>query len=221
MFIITKTTAAARPVSLEQIAAMVIVQQRFGFITDFCWRQRCLLLSNCCRKKSVFPKTKPTNNLHNISSMNQTQRRKQQQDLQLHRHHNQQQHYQQNYSQPFTVIAAIIVALALFVNCPAFVVAEPKTATRSIATGSHENDHNRLHANWLEYQRQTLRPRATQSTAGTTTSGAAAAGAATANNNYLSPELGNIFTQLGIFIQARQRNATEIAQHIFFKYYNT
>lgn len=220
MFIITKTTDVARPVSLEQIAAMVIVQQQqqwLGFITDLSWwrrkQQQCLsMTANCCRKNSVFPKNRQNFNSHNSSSMDKTQR-------QHHQHHH--HHHQPIYSQPFIVIA-IIVALVLFVNCPAFVVAASKTATRSIATSSNENDPNRLHANWLEYQRQTLRPRATQSTAGASTAAAAAAAAAvTANHNYLTPELGNIFQTLGIFIQARQRNATELAQHIFFKYYNT
>lgn len=32
---------------------------------------------------------------------------------------------------------------------------------------------------------------------------------------------GNIFSQLNSFIQTRQRNATDIAGNIFFKYYNT
>lgn len=218
MFIITKTAAIARPVSLEQIAKMVIVQ-RLNFITDLCWRrwlQRCLQSNNCCQNYSIFAKNKQNFNLHNNSSMDQRRRRRRWRDK---RHQQQQQQHHishSKFSQPFIVIAVIVVlALFEFVNCPGLVMAASKPAVRSIADNSNENDPNRIHTNWLEYQRQTLRPRATQSAtttlAGTTTS--------TANN--LSPELGNIFTQLGIFIQARQRNATEMAQHIFFKYYNT
>lgn len=148
----------------------------------------------------------------------QQQQQQQLEQQQPHQHH----HHQSIFSQPFIVIA-VIVALVLFVNCPAFVVAASKTATRSIASGAHENDANRVHANWLEYQRQTLRTRQTQSTSGSPSAAAAAAAAAAIapNHNYLTPELGNIFQTLGIFIQARQRNATELAQHIFFKYYNT
>lgn len=216
MFIITKTTAVARPVSLEQISAMVIVQQRFEFIAELGWWQRrqnqqqqqCSSM-NCCRKKLVLLKSQQNyTNLDNNSSMDSTQQQQ--------KHH----HHQSIFSQPFTVIA-VIVALVLFVNCPAFVVAASKTAIRSIATSNNENDPNRLHANWLDYQRQTLRPRQTQSTAGSAAAAAATAAAITPNHNYLSPELGNIFQTLGIFIQARQRNATELAHHIFFKYYNT
>lgn len=224
MFIITKTTAAARPVSLEQISAMVIVQQRFEFIAELCcwWRQQrqqkqqCSSM-NCCRKNRVLLKnSRNYNNLDNNSSMDSTQQ--QQQQLQQQQHHH---HHQSIFSQPFTVIA-VIVALVLFVNCPAFVVAASKTAIRSIATSTHESDPNRLHANWLDYQRQTLsRSRQTQSTAGSPSAAAAAAAAITPNHNYLSPDLGNIFQTLGIFIQARQRNVTELAHHIFFKYYNT
>lgn len=218
MFIITKTTAAARPVSLEQISAMVIIQQRFEFIAElFWWRQKqqqqqCSSM-NCCRKKSVFPKIKQNyNNLDNNSSMDRAQKH----------HHHHHHHHQSIFAQPFIGIA-VIVALVLFVNCPAFVVAASKTAIRSIATSNHETDPNRLHANWLEYQRHTLRPRQTQTAGQSATAAAAAVAAAaiTPNHNYLSPELGNIFQTLGIFIQARQRNATELAQHIYFKYYNT
>lgn len=144
--------------------------------------------------------------------MDSTQQQRQRQ----HPHHQ----HQSIFSQPFIVIA-VIVALVLFVNCPAFVVAASKTAIRSIASSNHENDPNRLHANWLDYQRQTLRSRQTQSTAGSPAATAAATAAITPSHNYLSPELGNIFQTLGIFIQARQRNTTELAQHIFFKYYNT
>lgn len=207
MLIITKTTVAARPVSVEQqIAAMVIVQQRprLRFITDyFCWqRQRCW--SNGC-PNAISPKNQSIHNYHSDSSMDQVQRRHRQP---RHRHqHQHQNRHRPKFSPPFIAVAAI-VALALFVNCPAFVVAASKTAIRSIASGSHENDPNSLHTNWLDYQRQALRPRTTQSVA-------------SANNNYLTPDLGNIFTQLGIFIQARQRNASELAQHIFFKYFNT
>lgn len=215
MFIITKTTAAARPVSLEQISAMVIVQQRFEFIAKLsCWRwqkqqkQQQRLSMSCCRKNLVLLKNPQNyNNSDNNSSMDNRQ--------QL-----QQPHHQPKFSQPFIVIA-VMIALVLFANCPAFVVAASKTAIRSIATSNHENDPNRLHANWLDYQRQTLRSRQTQSTAGSSPPAAAAAAAISPNHNYLSPDLGNIFQTLGILIQARQRNATELAQHIFFKYFNT
>lgn len=39
---------------------------------------------------------------------------------------------------------------------------------------------------------------------------------------YQSPQdFGDILTQLGFLIQSRQRNASELAANIFFKYYNT
>lgn len=219
MFIITKATATARPVSLEQIGAMVIAQQRLGFIIDLCWRRpHCVESTNCCQHCSIFSKSTQNCTLHNTSSMDQRQRqRRRRRGREKHcNQHHQHDCSHTKFSEPFIVIGAI-VALALFVNCPAFVeAASSKPAIRSIASSTKETDPNRLHANWLEYQRQTLRPRATQSVTPTTVSQTPAV-----NSNYLSPELGNIFTQLGAFIHARQHNATEMAEHIFFKYYDT
>lgn len=167
MFIITKTTVAARPVSLEQIAAMVITRQRLRLINSW----RC---HNCC---TSLPKNRQNSNKtcnFRIVSMNQRQQ----------------------------FFAIGLIGLILIVSGPAFVTAASKTYVRSIA--SHENDPHRLHANWLEYQRQSVQPR-TQNI----------------QPHYLSPDFGNIFSQLGFFIQSRQRNATELAEKIFFKYYNT
>lgn len=98
-------------------------------------------------------------------------------------------------------VACAIVGLVLFVNSSTFVTgAKSKAVIRSIA--GHESDPHRLHVNWLEYQRQAKPvPRAQPAL------------------NYNVPDFSNIFSQL-LFIQSRQRNATELAENIFFKYYN-
>lgn len=44
---------------------------------------------------------------------------------------------------------------------------------------------------------------------------------ATRQEHHQQPTDGNIFAQLNSFIQARQRNASDLAGNIVFKYYNT
>lgn len=93
-----------------------------------------------------------------------------------------------------------LIGLAMLVNSPTFVGAASRNVPRSASIAGNEHSNNRLqHNNWFEFQRKSLNQRA----------------------QYQSQDLGNIFSQLGIFIQSRQRNATEIAGNIFFKYYNT
>lgn len=96
--------------------------------------------------------------------------------------------------------ACAIIGLVLFVNSSRFVTGvKSKAVIRSIA--GHESDPHRLHVNWLEYQRQTIPvPRAQPV-------------------NYNVPDFSNLFSQL-LFIQSRQRNASELAAHVFFKYFN-
>lgn len=43
----------------------------------------------------------------------------------------------------------------------------------------------------------------------------------TRQDHFHQPTNGNIFAQLNSFIQARQRNASDLAGNIVFKYYNT
>lgn len=102
------------------------------------------------------------------------------------------------------IFSIFVIGLIFVLSCPGYVSAASKTAIRSIA--SHEQDPHQLHVNWLEYQRQN-----TKSTTKHTQH---------IQPNFLSPDLGNIFSQLGFLIQSRQRNATELAEHIFFKYFN-
>lgn len=110
------------------------------------------------------------------------------------------------FNQSFIILISLI-SLALLANWPTFVAAAAtatRNAVRSIAI--NENDVHRLHGNWFEFQRQSLNHRTQRQ------SQPAA---------YQSQELGNIFSQLGFFIQSRQRNASELSGNIFFKYYNT
>lgn len=106
-----------------------------------------------------------------------------------------------DYSRMRQFIVIGLIGLVLFVNCPIFVVTAARNSIRSIANNDG-NDPYRVHSNWFEFQRQTLNQRSQQT-------------------QPQSQELGNIFSQLGFFIQSRQRNATELAGNIFFKYYNT
>lgn len=99
----------------------------------------------------------------------------------------------------FVVIG--LIGLILFVNCPIFVVAAARNSIRSIANNDG-NDPYVVHSNWFEFQRQSLNQRSHSPPS-------------------QSQEIGNIFSQLGLFIQSRQRNASELAGNIFFKYYNT
>lgn len=97
-------------------------------------------------------------------------------------------------------IAIGLIGIILFVNCPTFVSAA-KNTIRSIANSEGFDPKSRANINWFEFQRSTLNQRS--------------------QSQAPSPDLGNIFSQLGLFIQSRQRNASELAGNIFFKYYNT
>lgn len=97
-------------------------------------------------------------------------------------------------------IAIGLIGLVLFENCATFVSASSKNTIRSI-TDNYGNDSRHPNTNWFEFQRKTLN-HGSQSQA-------------------QPQEFSNIFSQLGLFIQSRQRNASELAGNIFFKYYNT
>lgn len=214
MIIITKTSkAAARSVSVEQIteAAMAIVQNvRLEFIPNITtnrwrWCHKCSTSSSASISKNNSLTNSNSLSKLDINSMNCSQNRLHRSRLHRHRHHhNRHQNHSHNFGcsllRQFITIG--LIGMVLFVNCPIFVVAAGKNTIRSIAN-SDGNDPYRTHSNWFEFQRQSLNQRSlpTQSSQ--------------------SQEFGNIFTQLGFFIQSRQRNATEIAGNIFFKYYNT
>lgn len=191
MIIITKTTAAARLVSLEQIAevAMAIsAQKRLRFIHNW-WCHNCCSTSSSLTMSSLslFSTIIPNINSSYHSITNQT------------KHNNNLSKRMDNRLQ---FIAIAFIWMVLFVYCPIFVSAASKNSIRSIANNDG-HDPYRLHSNWFDFQRQSLNHRSQQP------------------SKSQSQEVGNIFTQLGLFIQSRQRNATEIAGNIFFKYYNT
>lgn len=91
-----------------------------------------------------------------------------------------------------------LIGLVLFGNWSTFVTAASKNIVRSISNSNGNNPYQQ-NINWMDFQRESLNQRSLQ---------------------IQSPELGNIFSQL-LFIQSRQRNASELAGNIFFKYYNT
>lgn len=171
MIIITKASAATRPVTVEQIA-MAILRRRLRFINSW-WYQ------NCCIPLTTITKVIS----YHISNQTSNKLDKQMKPVTVHQ-----------------FIAVGLIGLVLFVNCATFVSATSKSSIRSI-TNSDGNDPRRPNNNWFEFQKQTLN-RGSQSQAP-------------------PQELSNIFSQLGIFIQSRQRNASELAGNIFFKYYNT
>lgn len=93
-----------------------------------------------------------------------------------------------------------LIGLVLFINGPTFASAASRNVPRSASIAGNDDTNQRLiHSNWFEFQRQSLNKR----------------------TQYQAQDLSNIFSQLGIFIQSRQRNASELAGNIFFKYYNT
>lgn len=168
MIIITKTTVAARPVSLEQ-KAMAIARKRLRFKTNC----RC---HNDCISTKITNRTNRTNSnqINSLSLKNMDQ----------HRH--------------FIVIG--LIGLVLLINGSTFVAAASRNVPRSASIAGNDDTNQRLiHNNWFEFQRQSLNQR----------------------TQYQAQDFSNIFTQLGIFIQSRQRNASELAGKIFFKYYNT
>lgn len=102
-------------------------------------------------------------------------------------------------------LAILLIGIVFLVNCPTSAVAASKNPiprSASIASNDNSNrDQRLLHHNWFEFQKQSLDKYH--------------------RNQYQAADLGSILSQLGIFIQSRQRNASELAGNIFFKYYNT
>lgn len=92
-----------------------------------------------------------------------------------------------------------LLGLVFFVNNPTFVTAATKSAVESVSSSPTIEPQ---HPNWFEFQRQTL-------------------GQPVQPAQRQSQEIGSIFSQFGLFIQSRQRNASELAGNIFFKYFNT
>lgn len=206
MIIITKTSkAAARSVSVEQItaAAMAIVQNaRLEFIPNIPtnrWCHKCSTSSSASISKNNSLTNSNSLSKFGRNSMNCSQNSR----LRRRRHHRH-QHQHSHYvgcSMLRQFITIGLIGMVLFVNCPIFVVAAGRNSIRSIAN-SDGNDPYRIHSNWFEFQRQSLNQRSLPAQS-------------------QAQDFGNIFTQLGFFIQSRQRNATELAGNIFFKYYNT
>lgn len=96
----------------------------------------------------------------------------------------------------YKFIAIALMVIILFVNY----------CTTSVAAGAApkivntlNRDSRQLSSTWIEFQKRSLNHRPIQ---------------------YQSQDVGNIFSQLGIFIQSRQRNATELSGNIHFKYYD-
>lgn len=165
MIIITKTTVAARPVSLEQ-KAMAIARKRLRFKTNCRCHNDCISTKTTNRTNS--------NQINSLSLKNMDQHRR------------------------FIVIG--LIGLVLLISGPTFVAAASRNVPRSASIAGNDDTNQRLiHSNWFEFQRQSLNQR----------------------TQYQAQDFSNIFTQLGIFIQSRQRNASELAGKIFFKYYNT
>lgn len=113
-------------------------------------------------------------------------------------------------------IAISLIGISLLVNCKLIAASNSTSASglfvarlnhqyqqqqQYSANNIHNNDGRRQTA-WMDFQKKMLRQRSVPA--------------------YQSPQdLGDILTQLGVLIQARQRNATELATNIFFKYYNS
>lgn len=96
----------------------------------------------------------------------------------------------------YNFIAIALIVIILFVNyCTTTVAAG---AAPKIGNGISKDSHQ-LSSTWIEFQKRSLNHRSIQ---------------------YQAQDVGNIFSQLGLFVQSRQRNATELSRNIFFKYYD-
>lgn len=100
-------------------------------------------------------------------------------------------------------IAIALIAIYLLVNCTNnAVTASTLNPPTSYLTPVNQINLTAPHGAWKDFQKKMLHQRSVPA--------------------YQSPQdLGDILTQLGLLIQSRQRNATELASNIFFKYYNT
>lgn len=104
----------------------------------------------------------------------------------------------------------VLIAIGLFINCIIIVAPTPANNSpispsnqyrRAIASNSYANDPQGRQLSWNEIQRKSLNHRSVAQP---------------------PQDFGNnFFSTLDFFIQSRQRNASELAGNIFFKYYNT
>lgn len=115
--------------------------------------------------------------------------------------------YDLNVQQKF--IAFTLIGISILVNCQLIVASNSSTdkfnqqyTNNIINNNMYYNVDGRRYTVWNDFQKKILRQQSVPA--------------------YQSPQdLGDILTQLGVFIQTRQRNATELATNIFFKYYNS
>lgn len=222
--IIQTTTATTKTASqLSTLVRSTAITKRKRFI-DNKWQQWCNRVSSrCCSSSKII--VKMCNQITTVNSHRQENRewehlRKKSTTTTTAHFSNffyLNSRYDLNVQQKF--IAISLIGISFLVNCQLIAASNSSTASGSIVarlnhqyqqqytTNTINNNYNynqdgRRNTAWMDFQTKMLRQRSVPA--------------------YQSPQdLGDILTQLGVLIQARQRNATELATNVFFKYYNT
>lgn len=94
-----------------------------------------------------------------------------------------------------------LLVLIVFAQLATIVTAGASSESGKRPDPRPTKDHRHRFTTWVDFQRHSLNQQRTVHQA-------------------QAQDAGDILMQLGLMIQARQRNATEMAPHIFFKYYD-